>query len=223
VTAPPADTFSVPETVEVSSTRALLSVRETLLPLTTATAPPKSLPLLASATLLAAPAETAVVPLTRSAVAAACETAPGPARARLPAALPPVVSMLPSTFAALLVSVTSPPLLAMEPPAAKLVAAVPLVIDTAVFVVATAPLSSTVLLPLSSEKPPGVAMALSWATLLACVPRFSALPAPVSVAASVEAFTAPVCVTVPPAASVTAPAAPVPLLMPETVTALASV
>jgi hypothetical protein len=125
---------------------------------------------------------------------------------RLPANVPPVVSMLPSTLAALvLVNVTLPPPLVMAPLAPKLVAPVPLVMDTAVLVVAIAPLTATALLPLVSVKPPGVVTAPSAAMLLADVPRFNALVAPVSVAESVAALTMPVWVTEPPAARVKPP------------------
>ena len=166
----------------------------------------------------------AVEPLIFNWVLANWLMVPAPVIVRLPVAAPPVVSILPRTLVALeLISDTSPPPLATEPPPAKLVAAVPLAIDTAVSVAVIAPLITTALLPLVSVKPPGVVMTLTWPILLDCVPRFSALAAPESVAASVAAFTTPVCVTDPPATRMTPPPLPVPLLMPEIATALVSV
>ena len=225
VIAPVVFTPSVPDTVDAPRITALLSVKLTLLPLMIATAPMKSLPELFSVTLFKLPAAILVVPLTLSCVLATWVMTPAPLMVRLPVATPPVVSMLPRTLLALvLISETLPPPLAIEPPAAKVVAAVPLSIETALSELVTALLMTTALLPLVNVKPPGVVMALSCAMLLVWVPRLSALEAPASVAASVAAFTVPVCVMVPPAASVTAPAVPVaPLLMPEIANPFAAV
>ena len=137
-------------------------------------------------------------------------------------ALLPALTVLTATVSAIMVIAPVPALTSML--VFWLYAPVPASIDTALLVAVTFPATVTLLLPLVSAKPPGAVMVLSWTTLFVCVFRFSALALPVRVAASVAAFTAPVCVMEPPAARVTAPAVPdTPLLMPDMANPLASV
>ena len=86
--------------------------------------------------------------------------------------------------------------------------------DTALLVAVMLPATVTLLLPLVSVKPPGAVIALSWAMLLACVPRFNELAAPVRLAVNCPAVTTPDWVTAPVALKSSVPVPTLELLEP---------